>query len=227
MRMDKAALGGIFAALIATAAPATAAPFAGVNFAVWKAQFLGYSDLNSPPTSILPDGISISCFGNAFSFTNGCLGSASLLVFDGSDSISSIGGISITNNSGIDLGTLFFQTDFSAFNPGGSPIGAQVDDPSYQYAVFSSSVFGPGVGDFHACDTRINPNMGPNACGVFSPDSSQGQFSTGPLAAGQNVKQSYQIKIAATVFVPEPLTLSLFGAGLAGTVALRRRRAIK
>ncbi len=228
MHMGKTALGGIFAALIAMTATATAVPFAGVNNAFWRVQFFGYSDLISPPTSILPSGISIGCFGSAASIANGCQDGASLLVFNGSDAIIKSGGISITNNSGADLpGFLLFKTDFSAFNPGGPSIGAQVDDATYQYAAFSSSVFGLATGDQHACDTRVSPNMGPNACGVFSPDSSQGEFGIGPLAAGQSVTQSYQINIAATVFVPEPLTVSLFGAGLAGAAALRRRRAAK
>lgn len=119
-----------------------------------------------------------------------------------------------------------FRTQFSAFNPGGPQIGAQVDDKFLEYAAFSSSVFGPATGDMHGCNTLTGPNFfGPNACGVPSPDSSQGEFGIGPLAAGQTKTATYQINIRVeAIGIPEPFTVSFFGTGLACTMVLRRRK---
>jgi hypothetical protein len=214
-------------------APAQATPFAGVTNASWSARFFFYSDGIGLPTQILPAGLSISCFGDAAALVpNGCRGLASLTLTNDSSadivlSLLRIGGLSVTNNSGIDLaGFLNFKTDFSAFNPGGSQIGASVDDPLYEYAAFGSSVTGPGVGDFHGCNTLTGPNfVGPNACGVNSPDSSQGEFSLGPLAAGQTRSATYNINIRLeAIGVPEPATIALFGMGMAGAIVMCRRK---
>ena len=226
MRAFHATFKAVFSLLLLLiGAPAQAAPFAGVTGAFWSANFAYYLDPSAPPSTILPDGIAIDCFGATAFGGHGCGSSASLIVTDGLASISQVGGFTVTNLGDTDLpGYLLFNINFSAFNPGGFPIGAQVDDPSYQFAWFTSSVSGPPtVADFHACDTRVSPNMGPNACGVFSPDFSLEQLGVGPIGAGQSVTETYRINIAAQVFVPEPITMSLFGFGLAGVAIARRR----
>jgi hypothetical protein len=225
----------LLAAAAGVSQPAKAAAFAGVDNAYWQTDFLYYGDGQGNYTEILPGGVDISCFGDAGSSgQNGCQGSGSLSLTNESAqdivrSLQSIGGISVTNNSGIDLpGFLVFRTMFSAFNPGGPSIGAQVDYPLLEYAAFSSSVFGPEVADMHGCNTLTGPDFfGPNACGVVSPDSSQVDFAMGPLAAGQTETATYQIDIQVqAIGVPEPATFALFAFGIAGAATIRRRRQI-
>ena len=226
--LNKAA-GILFLSVVAVACltPAQASPFAGVNEAFWSASFAHYISADGTATLIIPAGITVTCFGGATTTgLNGCRDSASLIVTDGSSSISKTSGLIITNTNDSELtGELTFDTGYSAFNPGGSTIGAQVDDPTTEYAAFSSSVFGPGAADSHGCNTLTGPHfMGPDACGVSSPDSSDEMFAVGPLAAGQSATETYNINIFAEVIVPEPSTLALFMVGLASAGALARRK---
>ncbi|HTF44079.1 MAG TPA: PEP-CTERM sorting domain-containing protein, partial [Terriglobales bacterium] len=202
--------------------PAQATPFAGAS-ALWSARTWYYSEPGRS-SQLFPDGVTISCFGGAAGGSTGCSDHASLAVNDGSATISKISGLSITNTTDTDFdGDFVFRTDFSAFPRGlGVGLGASVDDPLTQYASFYSSVFGPGVNDVHGCNTVTGPFLAPNACGVSSPDSSQGDFFFGSLAAGQTLFATFNITIHAEVIkTPEPGTLALFGSGLLGAITMR------
>ena len=128
-----------------------------------------------------------------------------------------------------DLLAIAILTDFSAFNPGGNPVGASVDNVAGEFARFASSQLGEGIGDTQGCHTGILsgghlPIPLPSAsCGVPSPDSSQGEFffvvpegNVGELA----YRLSVEVEASA---VPEPATLAILGAALCGLSLLRRR----
>jgi hypothetical protein len=142
-----------------------------------------------------------------------------------------------TNQTGFDLDFLTVRTDFSAFNPGGPAIGARVDDIAREFARFASSVSGPGAGDSHQCDTRLPAGPGNTvfpqpppaaACGVASPDSSQGEFVIADFDQGETVSQTYVLQLTVEAqSIAEPGTVALFGAALLALAAyrpLRRRR---
>jgi hypothetical protein len=220
------------AAMLCGHAQATA--FASVQVAYWQVDFAYYFDGNNY-FDTLPDGVTLDCVGAASDGSGGCISSASLSVtLPGSKSLDWIGGITLTNNTDADIPGFFsFNTAFSSFNPGGPMIGASVDDPATQFASYFSEVSGPGVFDMHGCDTDgggvdgLNAFRTANACGVGSPDFSESSFGLGPLSAGDVLSANYEIKINVTAEpkgIPEPLTLTIFGVGLLGVAAARRRR---
>jgi hypothetical protein len=133
-----------------------------------------------------------------------------------------------TNLTGVDLDFLTIRTDFSAFNPGGSPIGARVDNSLLEFARFSSSQSGRGIGDSHQCDTRAPgpggttfPTTPPAAaCGVSSPDSSQGQFGFSDLDQNETVTETFILRLTLEAqSIPEPSVLALFASALSGMAA--------
>jgi hypothetical protein len=147
--------------------------------------------------------------------------------------------VAITNMSGIDLDIAVVQTMFSAFNGGGDSLAAHVDNSALEYARYSSTQSGPGIGDSHGCDTRVPvpnytfPSPPPSAqCGVPAPDFSELDFEIFDLAHGETVTQKFELAITFEVSsvseptsVPEPNSFAVFGvaiAGIAGLGALRR-----
>lgn len=133
---------------------------------------------------------------------------------------------SFTNESGQDFDSVWFQTDYSAFNPGGPEIGAKVDNTTLEFARFTSSQSGEGIGDFHTCDTRDPGSAnGTNdaSCGVGSPDSSTGEFGFNDFDNGETFTMNYTLALTLEVSsVPEPATLSMFIAGLLVLGRLKR-----
>lgn len=225
MRFKLWAVVAICAASIFGAPAANATAIAGVDYAFWSAHFYYYTDANGELFDDgLPDGIDAWGFDSAgLTLVNDSAALQKRRLVSKSNFI-------LTNNSDQDFeGTIAFLIDYSAFNPGGSEVGASVTDPSREFASFSSSIFTPELGflDFHSCDTVSGDFVGPNACGVFSPDSSTAELDFGPIRAHQTIKVPFVITIDLKAqSVPEPLTLSTFGAGLAA-IALARRRAKK
>lgn len=136
-----------------------------------------------------------------------------------------------TNLSGFDFDSVVFLTDFSAFNPGGSQVGAKVDDINLEFARFTSSQSGPGIGDSHSCDTRMPGGsyfqfVPPNGveCGVTSPDSSQGDFTLLNFDNGETLRQTFTLSLDLEVnsALPEPATIAMLIAGLLGLAGLKR-----
>jgi hypothetical protein len=221
---------------------ASATPYVGVT-AEWYVSFGYYESPSGQIVSQLPLGIAISCFGTASSNGEGCRDSLSLGASVDTTThlaVSDTSGLVVTNNVGAQLaGWLVFNTDFSAFNPGGPEIGIGVDDPLTQSASFSSSVSGPGVGDYHSC-TTTDPvgyngggyNFAPGKCGVSSPDSSQDQFgiSLDELGVAGSEPVQYIMNIAADFSippanVPEPPSIAIIAAPiLLLCFEMRRRR---
>lgn len=138
--------------------------------------------------------------------------------------------LGFTNESGIAFRFLEFLTEFSAFNPGGKPIGAQVTDTSLEFARFSTSQTGVGIGDSHACSTDgsgvkqfFAPAPGA-ACGVDSPDtSSSTSLVISDFGVNDFVTRTFTLSLLLEVTsVPEPGTAATFIIALLGLAAIRR-----
>jgi hypothetical protein len=147
--------------------------------------------------------------------------------------------LAFTNMSGLDLDFVTIHSGFSAFNRGGSHIGAQVDNVASEFARFRSGQGGPAIGDGHQCDTRVpvGPHTFPTAppaaaCGVSSPDFSESEFSLSDCDIGETLTRTFTLTLELEASsVPEPSTLALFAAALVGGFSLRQmsgpaRRAI-
>jgi hypothetical protein len=217
-------------ALLATTVSSAASAAAMVDVtARWNVRFRAFL-IHDPftPGLPLPAGIDIFC-GDLASIN--CSDSAGLHVSKDTEGVENFSVFSeqifrIVNNSQstFPLSFLVFDTDFTAFHNGGG--GATVNDPATERAAYTSMVEGLGVGDQHGCDTAI-PNeefFTPFHCGVHSPDSSQDVLFIPIPEPGKDVSFTYNIALTARLEkIPEPMTLSVFGAGLAGVAALRRR----
>lgn len=137
----------------------------------------------------------------------------------------------ITNLSGIDLDHFVIWADYSSFNPGGSQIGARVDDTATEFARFSSFQASEPVADSHQCDTRGDmPNYSalipPSGveCGVMSPDSSLSEIGFDDFDQNETLYRSFTLTlILEAKSVPEPGTLVLFAGALLGIAGYRLR----
>lgn len=220
----------VTAAMLCGQAQATA--FAAVEDAFWQVDLDFYFDGNTF-FDTLPDGVVFGCGGGPDPKGHCFVDASRAVTLPGVDSLDFIWGFSLINTTDADIpGYFAFRTEFSAFNPGGPDIGASVDDPATQFASYFSEVSGPGVFDIHGCDTDgggvdgINALRTANSCGVVSPDFSEGSFDLGPLPAFGDDEVSYEIRIdvmAVPKQVPESFSLSIFGVGLLGVAAARRR----
>lgn len=140
--------------------------------------------------------------------------------------------LAFTNMSGLDLDFITIHSGFSAFNRGGSWIGAQVDNIASEFARFYSGQGGPSIGDSHGCDTRVPagahtaPTVPPAAaCGVSSPDFSEAEFSLNDFEIGETLTRTFTLTLELEASsVPEPSTLALFAAALVGGFTFRQMR---
>lgn len=227
-----ALLGGIAIAAL-SAGHADAAAIVDVS-AYWSVGYNGYFDDNLNLISAsLPTGVTISCSYNGGPFVispTGCTDTQTLNVSNSTTpaqtyNLATSAVMRVTNSTGADLpGILHFVTDFSAFLPGS--LGAQVDDPALEDASYFSSVFGYMISDANGCDTAVAGPLtkSPFLCGVSLPDTS-GSFFDLPITAGDDDKFTAGIDMTASVLgVPEPITLSTFGIGLAGLAIARRKK---
>jgi len=104
--------------------------------------------------------------------------------------------------------SLLTSTDGSTFNPVLGPIPTTVADYGLPIIYTASFSFGPTLAQY------VEFNFGADSIGGFGGGGGPGQ--------GPGI---YQLAVeAAPSRIPEPLTLSLFGVGLAGAAALRRRQ---
>ena len=196
----------------------------------WRVQFRALL-IQDPftPGLPLPAGIDIFCSGF---LSTSCSDSLGLHVSKDTEGVENFSVFSdrtfrIANNSELLFPNSFlvFDIDFTAFARGGG--GATVDDPATERAAYSSMVSGLGTGDRHGCDTAIlsQETFTLFHCGVHSPDSSQNVLFIPIPEPGEDVSFNYHIGLTARLEkIPEPITLAVFGAGLAGAAALRRKK---
>lgn len=227
----------------AGASPASAVATVDLENVGWSLSFDHYVEFDDNYDQVnyfdmLPDGLIFSCVGDAIQYGNACRYSISLHASTTSPvlqsySVSAYGGAEITNTTGQAYpGYFVFLTEYSSFNPGGSPIGVSVTDPNAEYASFSSSVQGTagyyGAYDSHGCWVGNSPSDGPSnlySCGVEAPDGSTDTWYLGPLDAGGTIGGYYSAGISAELKgVPEPLTLSLIVPGLIWIGMSRRKQ---
>ena len=149
--------------------------------------------------------------------------------------------LAFTNLTGHDLDFLSMFVEYSGYWPGAGSIGAKVDNSEFEFARYSAQQSGPGIGDSPGCDTRTAAPQGnfngsaytfsgpPSIhCGVNAPDTSFGLPLSGTLfdfdnGATKTMTFTLSLLLEASS-IPEPATLALFGVGLFGLAALRRRQ---
>lgn len=138
----------------------------------------------------------------------------------------------ITNTSSVTIDAYALDVLFSAFNPGGDPFGALVDDQLVETAAFGSrqSVL---TADGHACSTAdpasweyaVTGADGSVACGVASPDDSLLRLTGGGLLPGETDLYRAVLSIETEARrIPEPAILATALACLGLLLAARRRR---
>jgi hypothetical protein len=233
-----------------TICPGVASANAIVDFtAFWKTSFTGYLDNNFQLLSTsLPGGITISCStsGSAFELSpTGCSDIEPVQISSTSPPLETLYILkdsitNIANESGSPIpGYLRFVTFYTAYDAGG--LGALVTDPTTEVARFNSYVSGGAVGpgNVFISDSRISASascdvallgytISLNHCGLL-PQDAQTYSSTFyvPMPTGLDASLFYRILAVGTVMgtqaVPEPASVTLFGAGLAGVIAMRRR----
>lgn len=220
-------------ALVLLSLPSDAAPFVHIR-AEWQAA----------PSAVheWPNGVTISCRGDATGSDSGCGNGASLnqtVAASGTYAVSSTGALVVSNASSATInGFVMLNVWHSAFNPGGPGVGIGIDDASTQGARFQSRVSGPGSFDSHSCSIGMFGQDGaiysPTACGVFSPDSSLSPLGTElvDFLPGAEIVFEFGIEIAATFTledaagVPEPIGTAMMLLGI-GALAFRPSRGSK
>lgn len=213
-----ALLAATLAGLVAGSPAAQATAVAGIEQAFWSFTFSGF--LPDPDPRAGRHDIAWECGGDSGSIEalscGDTISGAVSLDQPGHETLSLLqpGSVRITNNAGV-AETIAFDLNFSAFNPGGSPVGARVDDPSREHARFDSWVLGPDptalptMLDRHGCATT--PAL--PQCGVPNPDDSIILYMLS-LAPFETLVLPFELGLLAEVrVIPEPgLALSLAGA---------------
>ncbi|MBN9508598.1 MAG: hypothetical protein J0I21_05685 [Alphaproteobacteria bacterium] len=158
--------------------------------------------------------------------------------------IQATGTLFIQNTSSTDVPFVIIDDVFSAFNPGGSDVGASVDNTMTEYASFTSFQSDDGglLGDSHNCNTDLTvphywygglTDGGMGAfCGVEAPDASDGETWFGPIPADTTIAADAMtleidlfVSANAPPTVPEPLSVSLLAMAIGTLAAVRRTRA--
>jgi hypothetical protein len=241
---------GIYATLAALALcltpirPANATAFAGVDRAYWAFRLfdpLSALDVDLQLTSV---NSSSTSSGGGFAetgFDSGVGYDPSTQSFGGGQSgfgrsivngtgsaatfLDIVGVLSITNTTAFPVEFLDPSVDsifFSAFNPGGNPVGASVDNPLREFASFESTVFVSDsfAGDQHGCTTSVSQPV----CGVQTPDSSQNLFWF-VLQPFETVSLDTELRIETEArVVSEPSATGLVCLAIMGLMAVYRRR---
>lgn len=226
-------------ALAVLTVPAAATAIASVKGAFWQADFAWYDD-GGAKHSALPDGVVLTCTGNARGDgAGGCFDSvtASVTSSDGSWQslvIDRFGGLQLVNTSGAALGGVFgFTARFASFYPATPDSGASVDDGATETATYFTVVDGAGGFDLHGCNMASAPgHSGPHACRPIPPEYQDSTFTLGPSPNWTDMAADWRIYIEVTAQgsanandpVPEPPALALFLAGAAVMASRRKAR---
>ena len=140
---------------LTSAQPASATALAGVDVATWSISFLDPLDVITVDYHLMSVSSSTVSSGGGFANTGfvtsvsddfvGQLGHGISIVTGpgyAATDLEVLGIVSVTNTSAFPLvfGDVVGGSDFSAFNPGGNSIGASVNDPLREFALFESFV---------------------------------------------------------------------------------------
>jgi hypothetical protein len=216
--MKKLALGGAVVCLFLSVAAANASPIQNITFTGNLSSGQDNSKMFGLGTNIAGDAYSITLSYNPSAFTGDSCGSATTANF----CTFTLGAGGLTEAITINSITQTFTaaTGTIAFGTGGGD--------TIQVQGSNGVTFSAGLTDstslFSSQSDVNNPELLLNVTNLAL---SSGSFNTsngGPLSIGGSPSR---ITTSLVTSVPEPITLSLFGAGLAGAAAIRRRRKTK
>lgn len=224
-------------ALVLVAAGAEASAIVSVKDAFWQADFSWY-DNGTTRTTVLPDGVTLTCSGTATPTALGCRDTASVTVVSESGvweatTVDRIGGLVLRNLGAAVPGVFGFTARFASFYPAGPDSGAFVDDGAVETADYFTVVEGAGGFDLHGCAmTSGLGHGGPQQCRPSRPDFQESVFTLGPSADWSELVADWRIYIQVSAVgsaangdpVPEPPSLALFLAFAALTACRRKVR---